>query len=332
MKVNVISESQFLKEKLGGIHSSFVNHVSLLQKKHVDVLVNSVKKADIVHFHSYGPLAFLKLITTKEPKVIMTHNVPESFVGSVKGSKFFLKVITAYLRNFYNKTDLIIALNPKTKKDIEKMGVTSKSIVLSNHINEKMFKIDPKMREKGRKKYKFAPSEFVVLGVGKQIPRKGIVDFLLLAQKFPEIRFVWAGERDFKALSPESKQQKDLIQNLPSNVVFTGLVAYSEIAMLYNMADIFFFPSYQEIAPMVVIEAAACGLPLLLRDLPEYRELYQTGYIAGKNNDDFEKALKKLSQDKMYYKKQKIESAQLAKKFSSEIIGEKMLEYYSTLL
>lgn len=334
MTVNVICESELfnLKERLGGIYSAFINHVALLKKKNIKVVVNSMKKADIIHFHSYGPFALFKLLISKEPTVIMIHNVPESFIGSLKGAKFLLKLITSYFQFFYNKVDLLIALNPKTKDDLKKIGITSRIEVLSNPVNDDLFKKDKILREKGRKMFNIDAKKFVVVGVGKQIPRKGIVDFLLIAKKFPDFVFVWSGGKDVDALSPQTKEQKELMENLPENVLFLGPIQYEKMSIIYNMSDVLLFPSFQEIAPMVIIEAAACGLPVILRDLPEYKYLYNPDYIACESIEEFSNSIKKISESKNYYDLSVGMSKRLATKFNGDKIGDKMIDLYKSLI
>lgn len=332
MKVNVISESQYFKEKFGGIHIAFSNHVALLRKKNVDVVINSLGKADLVHIHSYGPFALFKLLTAREPKVLITHTVPASLVGSYKGGKLLQKIITFYLKFFYNKADLIIAVSPTAKKDLEKIGVTAKMVVLPNQINSDLFKKDPVLRKKGREKFQFKEHDFVVFGAGRQSPRKGIHDFVSAAKRCPSMKFVWAGGADVGVLNAQTDEIKEIVENPPSNMKFLGTVSYKMMPMLFNMADVVFFPSYQETQGLVIIEGAICGLPIVIRDLPEYRELYEKGYIACQTLDEFCHALEKLRSDKNFYHKQVVEAEQLATQFSDDIIGDKMIAYYQSLL
>ncbi|HSA83826.1 MAG TPA: glycosyltransferase [Patescibacteria group bacterium] len=332
MKVNVISESQYIKEKFGGIHIAFINHVALLKKKGVDVVINSLGKADLVHIHSYGPFALFKMLTSREPKVAITHIVPESLVGSYRGGKFFFNLIKKYLIFFYNRADLIIAVNPKSKKDLEALGVKARIEVLPNQINSAVIRKDEKLRHKGRDKYGFTSRDFVIVSAGRQSPRKGVHDFVRLAKKFPQLQFVWAGGKEADVLNAQTPEEKAILENPPVNMHFLGTVSYETMGMIFNMGDILVFPSHQETQGLVIIEAAVCGLPVVVRDLPEYRQEYQEGYIACDSLEEFEQAIRKLHDNKAYYHKQVEESAKLAAKFSDAIIGDKMIELYQSLL
>ncbi|MCX7806398.1 MAG: glycosyltransferase family 4 protein, partial [Planctomycetota bacterium] len=58
-----------------------------------------------------------------------------------------------------------------------------------------------------------------------------------------------------------------------SYVLFTGYVPRGALPYLYNLADLFFFPSIVEGFGIPVIEAMACGCPALISDDPALREV-----------------------------------------------------------
>ena len=49
------------------------------------------------------------------------------------------------------------------------------------------------------------------------------------------------------------------------NVMLRGLLGAEELKQQYQQADIFLFPSRWEGSPKVLLEAAACGLPVIAR-------------------------------------------------------------------
>jgi glycosyltransferase involved in cell wall biosynthesis len=50
---------------------------------------------------------------------------------------------------------------------------------------------------------------------------------------------------------------------LASRVVFTGGVSDGELRALYHLADLFVYPTMGDTLPLVVLEAMACGLPVV---------------------------------------------------------------------
>lgn len=331
MNIAIISESVISPKQCGGIHTAFLNHQQLLKQTKIAYTVNSLRNADIVHTHTMGPFALYKILTSPRT-IISSHLMPESLVGSYKGAGLLQGVIKSYLRFVYNRCDLVLALTNKTKQDLRALGVTTDIAVLSNPVDTKTFYQKSSLRVQGRKKFGIAEKAFVVLGVGNVIPRKGIEEFIALAHKFPQYTFVWAGGKVFaNVLRSRSTEYTKLLKQTPANVRFVGHVPHTEMPMLYNAADVFLLASKQEIAPMVVLEAAACGLPLVLKDLPEYHDLYDTLYIPCKTIEDFALAINKIQQKSDFYHKQSKASSTLAKTFNYETIGEQLFTVYQSL-
>lgn len=313
------------------MHTAFLTQVELLKKKKQIILVNSNNKADITHIHSLGPFALFKLLTSKNT-VISSHLLPDTFIGSFKGGIFLQRPLKKYLHYCYNKADIVFALSEHAKKKLKEMGVTTRIELVPNPLNANVFKPDKILRETGRDEFGIKKDGFVVLGVGHLIKRKGLEDFIAVARTLPEVTFLWAGTSIAPLLNSATEQQKILLKSLPENVELLGHVPYKKMPALYNASDVLFFPSYQEITPMVIIEAAACGLPLVLRDLPEYKGSFLSAYLGGTSIGAFSDIIGKLVKDKKYLDRYKSESLKLALRFNSEMIGEKMMAYYNSMI
>jgi 1,2-diacylglycerol-3-alpha-glucose alpha-1,2-galactosyltransferase len=63
--------------------------------------------------------------------------------------------------------------------------------------------------------------------------------------------------------------------------------------LIYAAADLMLFPSYQENCPLSPIEAAACGMPVIYRDIEEYKSLYTNSYLKAGNTVEFISMTKK---------------------------------------
>lgn len=103
-------------------------------------------------------------------------------------------------------------------------------------------------------------ARFELLFVGRLAPQKG-VDVLLraLADIDGEWRLRIAGD------GPERSRLCDLAMELgvSARVEFLGWTQRSDLPALYQSADVFVFPSYDEGMPNVVLEALASGLPIV---------------------------------------------------------------------
>jgi glycosyltransferase involved in cell wall biosynthesis len=100
----------------------------------------------------------------------------------------------------------------------------------------------------------------VALSVCRLVPEKALDVFLEATARVPGLVPVVAGE------GPERAALERLAHDLGLPAVFLGDVAWDEIAGLYAAADIFVLLSRHEPWGVVVNEAAACGLPLVLSD------------------------------------------------------------------
>lgn len=90
---------------------------------------------------------------------------------------------------------------------------------------------------------------------------------------------------------------KTLAETLP-DVVFTGYLTGIELATAYASADIFVFPSTTDTFGNVVIEAQACGLPVIVSDLGGPKELVEDGVdgivTRAHDADDLVRAIRSL--------------------------------------
>lgn len=118
------------------------------------------------------------------------------------------------------------------------------------------------------------------------------------------------------------------MEDLPKNVKFLGLVEREEMNQIYNMADVMFLPSYEELFPMTILEAMNCRLPVLVRNLDIYRPILFDYVLQGKNQEEFINVLERLHKDAEFYQ----ESAELAfaghKFYSREHVGNMWKNFY----
>src|SRR5262249_34870472 len=102
------------------------------------------------------------------------------------------------------------------------------------------------------------------------------------ASRFPQADFRIAGD------GPLASELKDRIErgHLP-NAALLGSQSAQQLRDEYRSADIFLFPSSWEGSPKVILEAAACGLPAVVRNiyLPETVVHGVSGYQAAADEE-----------------------------------------------
>jgi glycosyltransferase involved in cell wall biosynthesis len=123
-----------------------------------------------------------------------------------------------------------------------------------------------------------------VLFAGSLRPFKQPQLLLDAASRFPEVNFRIAGEGPLR----EELTHRIANEHLP-NVELLGLLAAQQLQDEYQRADIFLFPSKWEGSPKVILEASACGLPVIVRKnyAPETVIHGVTGYQAASDDEIF---------------------------------------------
>jgi len=332
MKIHVISETQFIM-KATGIHTAFINHIQLLKKKDdIEVVVNNEGTGDVFHGHTYGLYYLWKGRKYKGRRVFTAHVIPDSIKGSLPVWWLFMPFIKVGLKIVYSYADVCIAISPMVKKAIIDTGAKTKIVSIYNPIHLETWKRTEENRKKGRQRLGLTANEFVVLGVGQLEGRKGVDDFLDIAEAIPEVKFVWAGGRPFGGLTEGIKRINERFMNAGKNVINAGQVNLDDMPVIYAAADLMLFTSYQENCPLSPIEAAACGMPVIYRDIEEYRSLYENPYIKAGSIEEFTTITKRMIYEKEFYDNGLKISKQLLEQFNEDIIRKKLIDTYHSLL
>lgn len=272
MKINIFVEDLLFFKYIGCSTAAKTLYRELSKMPDMDIAWNSKSSDfDVVHYHSFGPLSLLNRKYSRGVKVLTAHSTPRVNQGNLA----FSSTINQYYPGIYRRFDHIINISAPCKREIDWMLPDMSSTLIPNGIDREHFKPDADKREKFRERFNIDDDEKVVLTVAQQTPRKGIYDFLELSKKHPEIKWVWVGGFPYGIFSADYFEIKKMKKNCGNNVIFTGFVP--DITEAYSGADVFFMPSYAETFGLVVLEALACGLPVVARNIPEFREIFDDG-------------------------------------------------------
>ncbi|HEY6766461.1 MAG TPA: glycosyltransferase family 4 protein [Candidatus Sulfotelmatobacter sp.] len=189
---------------------------------------------------------------------------PQSFKAAILSPLYWL--YSLYDRKQNSKVDLALFLSNWAESEYKVFYRGATHVVRSG--------ADPTRFTPGgdragiRARFGFAEDEFVLLWLGIFMPHRRLEDAIKavshLASQGNRIRLLLAGsDRSY----PEYlRSLQALVQSLglQSRVTFAGKVAGEEICDFYAACDAFVFPNDQQTWGLVVLEAMACGCPVLV--------------------------------------------------------------------
>jgi len=291
-------------------------------------------KLVLVHAHGGGLFSFLgyQLALAKGYPFVLTYH---AFIKHythyfLKGKLVNPKMIETGSRVFCNQADIVIVPSPKMKKELLRYGVTKPIEVVPNAIALESFG----RVEKGylRKKLSLSDKQVVLLTVSRLGKEKNI-GFLLrafahIAKENSNSVLVIVGDGPEK--EPLSRLASRL--KLQDRVFFTGMIDKEDMPSVYADADIFLFASVSETQGMVVPEAAASGLPLVVVEDEAFTgaiEDGKNGFETRMNLKDFAEKTLSLINDKEKREEFGLYSKKLiTKNFSNEKIVSELIKVY----
>jgi len=178
----------------------------------------------------------------------------------------------------------------------------------------------------------------VVLLAARMLWDKGVGEFVeaakILQQQSISARFVLVGAPDKE--NPESINQSQLLEWQDAGIIeWWG--QHEDMPQVFAQAHIVCLPSYREGLPKVLIEAAACGRPIVATDVPGCREIVRHNenglLIPAKDPQALAVALNRLLNDaELRESMGKRGRAMVEAEFSTEYVVEQTLQLYKELL
>ena len=240
---------------------------------------------DVIHFHIlwWGSLiaagwAKKRSLPTIYQSVLLDADTP----GSIRKERFG-NIKIDLLKNF----SCILAISDCLAQDDLENGFDEKQIVtLMNSVDTTLFQPVADKGEKVnlRQRFGLPINTTVLIFVGSVIHRKGVdvlvEAFIRLLQNNPDVFLLLVGPHTLKE-NPSldenwvtSLEQRLAEAKSATNARFLGLVSdRQKLADLYRASDIFVFPSRVEGLGNVILEAMATGLPVVVSDLPVFKDV-----------------------------------------------------------
>lgn len=165
------------------------------------------------------------------------------------------------------RSGLVVAVSSELRDLALELGVAPRRTVVSpNGVDSSRFRLGG--RRAARKKLGLEPDRPIVLSVGSLNPTKRTLDVLqavaLLLPSFPRLRLVVAG-KDGTGAKTYARQVRKLAGTSPwkGKVSMLGEIGQDVLVEWLNAADVLCLASTREGCPNAVLEALACGLPVV---------------------------------------------------------------------
>ncbi len=304
--INMCSKADQVKGQ--GVGSATEEAIRLIQSgigEAFDVVVNRLLFADITHIHSINPSFFLATpFLKRHGKVVgSVHFLPETVETSLNLPFPIKKAFYWYMLTLYKQMDALVTVNPYFIQRLSHYGVDPSRVrYIPNFVDDRLFyPVSSEEKKRLRKQYQLHPSKFTVVCAGQLQTRKGVFDFVKCARRLPDMQFVWAGGFSFGAITDGHAPIKKLLAHPPDNVRFLGMIDRENMNDVYNLGDVMFLPSFEELFPMTILEAMNCRIPILVRDLEIYEDILFDYAIKKPDMQAFVDTLKRLANDRDYY-------------------------------
>jgi glycosyltransferase involved in cell wall biosynthesis len=296
-------------------------------------------KLDICHC-----LTDILPITGKGKFVLCVIEIPDyriELADKNRHSSLYTRLSRRYnmflFRSSLKKASVIIVSSNSTKEDlIKRYNVDAKKISVLYLAAEECFCVNDDEKElfNTRKKYK---SEIgYILHISSSDPRDNTPVVIRAYQKalgklnVPK-KLVIAGNVD-----AEEKELRELITelNLKDNIIFTGYLPRQELVSLYQAADLFIGPSLFEGFGLQVVEAMACGIPIITSNVTALPEIVGNAgiLVAPTDTHRLASALVEILNNSRLTQMMRQNSLERAKFFLWDRTARDTLDIYNSLL
>lgn len=220
------------------------------------------KNINHISDHSYAGL--LRYIDPKKTVVTCHDLIP---LQKTQESSFLGRKRFGFNVNMLTKAARIIAISNCTKAAIlDSFDYPQEKIKVVYYGVSEDFKV---MDKRNFYKKEYGLNSKTILQVGNSHPRKNVDIILKLLLKNKNITFIKVGsfaKHHCEYINKHNLQSRILQKNnIDSNI---------EMAKLYNIADVLLMPSFAEGFGWPILEAMACGIPVVCSDIGVFHELF----------------------------------------------------------
>lgn len=292
--------------------------VSILSKKNAfERIAKKLPKPDVcyAHFWSSGYSALDYAIKKEIPL----------FVASGEDKVFFHQLISQNeLTRLSDYVKGVICVSSKNQDESIAAGLTieEKCRVFPNAVDNSKFY--PRDKKEIREQLGYSQSDFIVAFVGRFYYRKGV------KRVSEAIKLI--GDKDVKSIFIGKATSNQSEEPDCGGILFKGPLPHDRIPEYLCAADVFVLPSLAEGCSNSIVEAMACGLPIISSDLPfNYDILNENNSFMVKPEDINQIALsiKKVKDDITLRKSMSLGALKTASELTLQKRTERILDFIS---
>ncbi len=229
-----------------------INSIIKVNEKHLLAFQEEVGKVDIIHAHSAHPAGWVAMALAERyniPYIITEHMAPFPFRSFLNANG----TLSHYLSKPFHESSVNIVVSPQQKHTLTQWGIPNLKYI-PNLTDESFFYPRPQAEERD----KFVFFTLAVLEDRKGIPYL-LKAFKRLVQRFPDAHLVLGGD----GLQREAYQELASSLGIKEHVQWLGTLNRQQAVSQLQNCDAFVLPSFHENLPLVLLEASACGKPLI---------------------------------------------------------------------
>lgn len=284
------------------------------------------KQIDIIH----GPRSVLPLLC-KIKSVLTIHDLAFLLFPEVMKFNPF-NYWSVFVKRSALKADHIISVSESTRKDIVRLYNIAEHKITVTHeaCNDSFKRIENESAlEKISHKYNL-PDRFI-LYVGTIEPRKNLNVLLeamvILKRNNLNIKLIIVGKKGWLYADFFDTLKR---LGLGNNVIFTGYVHDEDLPGIYNLAEVFVYPSKYEGFGLPLLEAMSCGVPVIASNVSSIPEVLGDAGILVVHDDpkDFAHKIYELLTDGEIMAKMSSKGFERIKFFSWEKVAKETLKVY----
>ena len=316
-----------------GLGKAVKHQIRALEDNNIEYSLDpkDIETCDIVHINWYLLKSYFlakKAHKLGKKVVYHAHSTEEDFKNSFILSNQLSKIFKWWISKCYRLGDVIITPTNYSKRLLEGYNLNREIYAISNGLDTKFFEHDDVWGREFRKQYGYSEDDKIIMGVGLYLKRKGILDFVELAKRMSEYKFIWFGYLDLKLVP---KEIKDAVHTKLPNLKFAGYVEPKTLRKAYSGCNLYLFPTLEETEGIPILEALCERIPTLVRDIPVFEE-YEDNKVVykAKDVDEFETKIKAILNNEL--KPLKEEGYRVAKKKDVKLVGKELVELYKKVL